>query len=65
MKKNLSIALRSTQAQNTDSENISLLPYSAPELLVYNHAKITMGGVKPTGNDFVEAFPNFTNYRVS
>ena len=54
--------MTSQQAQDTDSGSNSLLPYTAPELFVYNQAKITLGGIVTKG---VDAIGPFTNYKVS
>jgi len=53
MENDMTVALHSQQAQDTASANASLLPYTAPELFVYNQAKITMGGIVQTAQDFI------------
>jgi hypothetical protein len=62
MEKDTTSELASRQAQDAGPGNASLLPYSTPELFVYNQAKITMGGLFPRGFDWIG--PG-TNYRVS
>jgi hypothetical protein len=51
----------SNQEQNVTE--VSLLPYSAPELHVYNQAKTTMGGV--VGGFLSDSVGPFTSYKVS
>lgn len=52
--------LDARQIQDAGSANDLRLPYTAPELSVYNQAKITMGGLIPASQDFIG--PG-TNYR--
>lgn len=62
MKKNMSLEVKANQVDNTGAKNISRLPYTSPQLLVYNQAKITMGGLNLTTQDWIN--PG-TSYRAS
>lgn len=44
------------------ASDVSLLPYSAPELHVYNQAKTTMGGTTTNTADWIGPF---TSYKIS
>jgi hypothetical protein len=63
MEKDTTLELNARQAQEAGPGNASLLPYSAPELFVFNQAKITMGGLYLAGQDRIS--PPFTSYRSS
>lgn len=52
---------------NPGSNEVSLLPYTAPELRIYNHSKITMGGKTgiPIVGDFTPGGSGGTSYKNS
>lgn len=48
----------------SESSKVTLLPYSTPELFIYNSAEVTRGGaIGPRAADFT--CTPITNYRIS